>query len=215
MTYKHDISIYRPLLSKSATRLQSLQNEYASIHSFVPVENLQLTLLSGQTKKRLNIPTLQRAGDNAPKSSAESYDTEIIGARLDRQSLDLTRVALRLILNSEESSHYFKEHEIFRTAVEKLDDTMLIRNFADPYVTLGYLDTALGLTSVIDTAESLVGSYLSFGPIDSNVGIMHTPKKIPRSPSLASTPMVIDAPVRILKPGAIPQGLLASMRPRA
>lgn len=214
MTCINDISIYRPLLPESAAQLQSLQNEYASIHSFVPVENLHLTLLSAHTHKGRNIPTLQRVGDNTPKSSAESYDTEIIGARFDKRSLDLTRVALRLILNSEESSHYFKEHEIFRTAVEKLDDTMLIRNFAGPYVTLGYLDTALGLTSVIDSAESLVGSYLSFGPIDSNVGIMHTPKKAPRPPKPVSIPVVIDAPVRTLKPGAIPQGLLASMRPR-
>lgn len=214
MTYKHDISIYRPLLSESAPQLQSLQNEYASIHSFVPVENLQLTLLSGQTKKRLNIPTLQRAGDNVPKSSAESYDTEIIGARLDKQSLDLTRVALKLILNSEESSRYFDEHKIFRTAVEKIDDTMLVDDFVGPHVTLGYLDTALGLTSMVDSAESLIGKYLSFGPIESNVGRMHTPKKAARSPNPVSTPMVIDTTVRTLQPGAIPQGLLASMRPR-
>lgn len=215
MTYKQDISIYRPLLPESAAQLQSLQDEYASIDSFVPVEDLHLTLLSGQTKKRLNIPTLQRVGDNTPKSSAESYDTEIVGARFDKRSLDLTRVALRLILNSEGSSHYFKEHEIFRTAVEKIDDTMLVRHFAGPHVTLGYLDTALGLTSVIDSAESLIGNYLSFGPIDSSVGRMHTPKNTIKHPNLVSTPMAIDAPVRILKLGAIPQGLLANMRPRA
>ena len=218
MTYEHNLFVYRPLQPESESKLQSLQNEYASVHSFKPVENLHLTLLNSNKVKWLNIPTWQRIKNDAPKTSAESFDTQIVDTRLEKSLTDLTRVALKLILDSEESTHYFEEHYALKQAAEKIDEAIRFRPFIIPYVTLGHLDTAQAVESVKAGAESLVGNYLSFSPTESNVGKMYTPVKLVDTnerPEHASTPSGNNSTVRTIKPGGMPKGLLGSLRPRS
>ena len=212
MSYEHNFFVYRPLLAESMDRLGLLQDEYAAIKSFAPVENLHLTLLSGYIKKGLRTYNLQRIINNAPYTAEESFESEVVGVRIDHRARDLTRVAIKLMLDNEDSEHFFKEHEKFKKAILKSDDTVLTRRFTAPHVTLGYLDAGHGIASVRDSVEALVGSTLSVGPVESNVGKAHARVDV-HYPEALSTSMVIDSPVRVLKPGAIPAGLLASLRP--
>ena len=213
MNDESNFFVYRPVLPDSAKRLELLQNEYASIQSFTPVQNPFLTILSGHSKRRLSNHKLEGILDKAPKSSRQAYDTEIIETKIEHLTQDLTRLAMRLVLTSD-STYYQEEHEILRDAAIRCDSGMEVRRFTNPYVTVGYVDTGDGLASLMDSANTLVGSTLRFGSIESNVGAVHEEPVVPRRGARPSTPKGDNTNVRTIRPGASPQGLLASMRRR-
>jgi hypothetical protein len=210
--YEHDFFVYRPLLPESAAQLRRLQKEYGAIRSFGPAKSLHLAILHGHTKRRLASHKLEEIMSDAPKGSEDIYDTEITGVKLDRRTRDVTRLAIRLILDSETGERYLEEHEAYKKAVNTVDKTMLMSRLTQPQLTIGYLDVSHGLASTMDGAEALIGTTLHFGGVGSNMGKAHVIPDLPEADR--HTPMLIDTPVRTVQLGGIPQGFLSSLRPR-
>jgi hypothetical protein len=211
MNTEYNFFVYHPLRRESWARLESLQKEYCTIKSFSPVESLHLTILSGRTKRPLQMNRLQTSMKNASKVSEGTFTSEIVKAQMDTRAKDVTRLALRLIVDHASSAHYAEEYEILKNSVNTIDNTMIVRKFQQPHVTLGYLNAGDGLASIMERAGALVGTTLRFGPIESNIGKPDLRVAMPHTGP--STPMAIDVPVRTLRPGSIPNGLLSSFRP--
>ena len=213
MSFENALFIYRNLQPESEARLSEIQSEYvSSIDSFVPVENLHLTILNAYSKRVVAHHRLEAVIHNAPQTSVEPSESEVVAARLDVRARSMTRLVMTLVLDDEASSQYFTEHDVFKKTLLKRDKQVNVRNFVQPHVTLGYLDVADGVASIMDIAESVVGSSIVFQSVESNFGKVSAKKE--DKPITVSTPLKVDAPVLTVRPGGIPQGLLASLRPK-
>jgi len=211
MNFEDDIFIYRPLQPDSKAQLQTLQREYQTIDTFSPVRNLHLTILSGHSKRRIPSSSLRALVNDAPKTAEKSYSTEVSGTKLESRYRDVTRFAIKLMLDIDDSEQYFQEHDAFKDAARALDKRMLFGKFTQPHVTLGYLDAGHGLASIMEPADELIGTDLSFGPTESNITGFASRVKV-KYPEPAHSSTLVDAPVRTVMPGSIPKGLLASLR---
>lgn len=171
MRSQHQLFIYRPLETNSATRVERLQEEYASIESFYPIQNLHMTILSGQAKRGMDRDRLrENVMHCAPIFSEELSEATVASVQLDYRSRDITRLAIKLMLDDIGSEQYFEEHEAFKSRLKMTYASAYFSRFTQPHVTIGYLDVARGITGILNPAEELVGTPLSFAPTRSNVG---------------------------------------------
>lgn len=220
MNPEHNLFVYRPLLPESSAQLKRVQKEYASVESFAPVKSLHVTILAARMNSKLSNHRVHEIINDAPKVSQESFDAEIINTQLDSRSRDITRLAIKLMLQGEAGDHYFQEHEEFLDAVKKADEFALVRKFTQPHITLGYLDAGHGVASVMDRVDMLTGTMLGLGPTESNLGTVFVQSAVTRRRhkrkqrwAAFRTPVDTDEPVRTIQPGSLPEGLLASLRP--
>jgi len=212
MATQQNFFVYRPLLPESESRMRSLQEDYSSIPSFEPIENLQLPILTSQTWGSIYVEKLVSIIDKAPDVSKKSFDSEIIEAKLGPAVQDMTRRAINLVLSDGEDNHFLEEHKRFKAAGRRADKKLYVRPFTEPTITIGHLDSAHAISSLLDSAKALVGQTIRIGSTESNVGRVDAPV---RSESIKKAPReIIYEPIQTIKPGGIPQGLLNSIRPR-
>ena len=211
MNTEQYIFVSRPLQPESASQLQLLQQEYAAIPSFEPVEKPHLTIFNSQTWQTVHPSRLKYVIDGAPKVSRTTFEDEIVEAVLTPRVRGLSRFAIRLILDDEADTRYRNEHKFYKKAFEKIDPTLRSRQFVSPHVTIGYLNTEDAIDSIMDSAKLLVGAPLHMGTVESNVGNVTVPE--PRTYVKQKPRKIEYEPVRTITPGGIPQGLLASIRP--
>jgi len=209
MNYRNHFFVYRPLVEESVARIEELQEEFSAVQSFVPIRNPDMKILNAYySGRRIPRDLLEDVMHRAPKSSEESQDAHVLDVKVSRRLKDITRVAIKLILDSEDADPYFEEHRIFKKNFENIRRNAAIGDFTQPHVTLGYLDASMATNETINLAESLVGTTLGFGPTDSDVGRAYAAVHYTRP----SSQQAINTPVKTLKPGTIPQALLASLQ---
>jgi len=212
MNTEQRIFVSRPLLAESASRIQSLQEEYASIASFESVERPHLTILSSRTWQTVHPSRLGYVIDGAPKVSKSTFEDEISEAILSPRVHGLSRFAIRLILDNEADTRYRNEYKFYKKAFEKIDPTLSTRPFASPHVTVGYVNSEHAVDSIMESARLLIGTTLHIGTIESNVGNVAVAK--PREHVQQAPRKITYEPVKTITPNGIPQGLLASLRQR-
>ncbi|MDB5162398.1 MAG: hypothetical protein JWO54_894 [Candidatus Saccharibacteria bacterium] len=213
MKSEQNFFVYRPLQRNSSAVIKSLQKEYSSIKTFVPVRDPHLTILSSFTDRIIPISRFQNIMEDAPETAETTFDTEIVKATLGHRARDLTRYAVRLVLDDQNNAPYLEEHEQFKKEVIKTSKNLHVRHFMSPHVTVGYLDSGHALGSVMESANELVGSSLSFGPIESSAG-KAIARRIINTPPSRPTSEVIKEPIRTLQQGVIPAAFLSTIRPR-
>jgi len=212
MHTQQNFFVYRPLLPESEAVVRSLQENYLAVPSFEPVEDIRLPILTSQTWESIEYAQLLAIIRKAPDVSRKPFNSEIIDANFGPAVRDMTRRAINLVLN-DDNNRFLEEHKRFKAAVQKADDTVYVRPFTEPYITIGHLDDAHALTSLLDSAKALVGQSVHIGSTESTVGKVDTR---PPAERIRQTPreIIINEPVRTIKPGGIPKGLLNSLRPR-
>jgi len=219
MTYEHDFFVYRPLQPDSEAELTRLQAAYGAVRSFEPVEALHLTILRGHTKARLATHKLHEIMNNASPASVESSAAAVDSTQVTKTRKDVTRLAITLLLQNAPDDSFFKEYRTFRNAINRKEIPMYLPDAPQPHVTIGHLDAEYGLVDIMDAANELVGTTLQFDPTQSNVGparvwVKPVVEAVPDRRLQPSTRPVTDTPIRTIRPGGIPAGLLSSMRPR-
>ena len=213
MHTQQNFFVYRPLLPESESRLRSLQENYSSVPSFEPVENPRIPILTSQTWENIEYAKLVSIINKAPDVSKKSFDSEIIKAELGPAIRDMTRRAINLVISDGDDNHFLEEHKIFKAAGLRADKTLYVRPFTEPYITIGYLNGADAVTTLLDSAKALVGQTVSIGTTESSVGKVDTR---PPAERIVKEPrkITITESVRTVTPGGIPPGLLNSIRPR-
>jgi|GEM_PF-2451298 len=219
MSTPENFFIYRPVTPGGAAKLETLQNEYASnVQSFVPVKNPHVTIFSGLSWQRIAHHQLESVIDNAPKTSKKAFETKVSEAALSIRARSLSRSAIRLVLDDEPDERLLQEHIQFKKRFEKLDKNLFTRFFVSPHITIGYLDNAHAVSTILDTANDFIGTTLNIGKTESNmshIGSFASPKySRPINDGTSSSVQLKNEQVRTVTPGGIPQGLLASLRPR-
>jgi len=204
--------VYRPLAPESVTKVRALQEEYASIDSFEPTENLRVTVLDSFTRRPINEYLLQELIKEAPDISKKTLDSEVSHPEFGERMRDMTRCAIKLILHDVDNEFHL-EHKKFKNAVRRrIDPNMHVHPFARPEITIGYLDHALAVAPLLRPAEAVIGNMVHVGTTESNVGKVLVPEvKQPYDREPVHS-IVVNEPIRTLKPGSIPQNLLASLR---
>jgi hypothetical protein len=221
----HNFFVYRPLSPESSELVESVQSKFNTIESFNPIKNLHMTLLGRYVLPKTPISRLLPLMNQGPPTSERPYTMEIAETRLKLRTRKLGRSSIQLLLNDETDDMFHAEHAHFRKVAEKFGSTSAYR-VDYPHVTIGYIDTAHAITSVLQPAEELVGEELVFMPIESEHGTVNaaiTPgqKKERLWPKLSKEERLIMYPhstqvpeieVRTLSNKKIPSGLLGTIR---
>jgi hypothetical protein len=217
--------VYRPLSEESSEVVRNIQDQYVSLESFQPVDDMHLTLLGRhvlpKTPKQRLLPIVRRG----PATSEESYSMEVSGIQFADRTHIIGRSAIQLLLKEDDADAFHSEHSFFRLTAEKFGSTIANRNDY-PHVTIGYLETSRSLLSILQQGRALVGESLSFDPIQSDLGAVKAEKvdeskknvprlKKPKTGHRAENDYTTDMPstiVRTVRAGGIPSGLLSSLR---
>ena len=202
--------IYRPLVPESAAELRVLQGRYANVGTFRPVDNPHLTLLQGSVMPPRTKSSWSRIIENGPTTTDDTYDMSIEAVRLHPRGHRLAGYAISLMLDISDGQ-YHDEATFFSkmsSRVAKKQNSFIIR---EPHVTVGLIDSAFALDSLLESAQSYVGRRLAFGAIESSLGrVSRSEADIPRHPSDVQP---VEGPVGTVRPRTVPASFLASLRP--
>jgi hypothetical protein len=217
--------VYRPLSEKSSEVMKNIQDQYISLESFQPVDDMHLTLLGRnvmpKTPKQRLLPIVRRG----PATSEQSYMMEVSGIQFADRTHMIGRSAIQLLLKEDNTDAFHSEHTFFRLTAEKFGSTLANRSDY-PHVTLGYLETSHSLQSILQLGRPLVGESLTFDPIQSDLGTVKAEKveeskqNVPRPKNTktghrAENDYATNIPspiVRTVHASGIPLGLLSSLR---
>jgi hypothetical protein len=217
--------VYRPLSPESSDRVKKVQELYTSVESFNPIDDLHMTLLGRYVIPKTPISRLLPLMEQGPSTSERPYTMDVIESRIVYRTRKLGRSSIQLILDNDTNDMYQAEHAHFRKEAEKFGSTLSYRvNY--PHVTIGYLDTANAISTILDPTEEIVGEKLVFMPIESEHGSIQAAKipgkkkerlwhKLSKEERLLMYPHSTQEPemkVRTLSNRKIPSGLLSTIR---
>ena len=166
----HDILVYRPLQPESAAQISELQNEFASVRSFEPVDNPNLTIFDAKIWRMMTAFRLQTALNYAPQVSKQTFESEIVKAEFGIRDRNMPRFAINLVLGDGANNPFNEEHKRFKKGFEKLDPKLSVKPFNNPHVTIGHIESGYAIESILDKASPLIGQQLHIGKTESNVG---------------------------------------------
>lgn len=206
---KPGLSVYRPVSHESMSLVRTIQAECASsISTFRGAKEPRLNILHPSILPAIRGKDRDRLLEDAPSTSEDEYDMKI-KSFVFRLKSDVRHCNIALALEEDEEGHYSDEFRAFRKLAaesnERVDDFVLL----SPHVTVGYLDPAQALASVLEKLDGFRGEEIRFDPTMSNVGKVRRLHK-PHTPFPESSGIEIQPH----NPRGMPQGFLRSLRTR-
>ena len=202
--------VYRQPTPESNGRIQSLQDEYASVPSFQPVKNPHLTLLGGDSSFRISGGMLDQILKDGPATAERSYPMEVVGVKVLTNMRHMARCFIALMLNNTDG-HFSDEHRHYMNMAAHINKRKIALS-RNPHVTVGYIQPEFAFAEVMEPAEALVGETLEFDSIGSNVGDIH-PKRYGTGPRSFTGTLPEGFTVRTVQPGSLPAGFLSTLKP--
>lgn len=201
--------LYRPLTTESAEQVSALQEEFAAIDSFQPVEPPHLHILGGN--RILFLSNGQRSAilRKAPGSTVRPIELRVEHGTVEPRKEHIGTHAVRLFLDDPDGL-YDKEHTQFRAVADRLAERHVVYAVT-PHLTIGYLDSMDALDQLQDTVQALNGEMLHFDAMQPRSPMLKAPQPQPESFTQTEQP-IVEAAARIHRPAAIPSGLLAAMQ---
>ncbi len=202
--------VYRQPTPESMARIEAVQDEFAAVPSFERVDNPHLTLLGGNSSFLTTERVLERILMEGPQTAEEQYPMEVTSVLVRQFESDIAKYTIGLFLNPDDG-HFSQEHGHYMRMAAKRNkrDVVFTR---EPHVTIGYIGPEHAFATVTEPAEVLVGESIMFEPLESNGGRIRAKRLAAYRPSSSRIPD--DLSVKRVRPGSIPTGFLASLKPQ-
>jgi hypothetical protein len=220
-----NLFIYRPLSPESSSEIEEIQEQYESLIPFQRATRLGVTLLGKHAIPKTPIGRLLPILKSGPVTSQETYSMEVQDVHFMTRTREIGRTSIQLMLEDTVDNTFSAESTLFRKTAERFGGANAFKA-GHPHVTIGYLEAADALDSLLAISQSMIGKNLDLLPIQSDLGPVEARQdfikenKVPWS-QLTTEERAIKAPhstrantgqVRTVLPGSIPGGLLGTIR---